>query len=112
MQIYVKTYNNVSALLVGEGDKVYWTSYEKSEINAIRRGASYAQNILKQAAEIFPDTIKGKDVFKDEYLKRLKIPVMLGTELTKNEKLSNQCLQNLNIELRFNNLRKYDAMER
>lgn len=107
-QIYAKSYGNVASVLVsGDEGQVYFTGYEKSEQMAIRRGASYVKNMLpyRELVEIFPDKLKPEDVFNDRYLQRLRLPVSIGTELSRNEKLSRQCLNNLNVELRFNNLR-------
>lgn len=108
VQIYAKSYNDVASVLVsGDEGQVYFTGYEKSEQMAIRRGASYVKNMLpyRELVEIFPDKLKPEDVFNDKYLQRLRLPISMGNELSENKALSRQCLNNLNIELRFNNLK-------
>lgn len=110
-QIYVKTYGKKTSLLVsGEEGQVYHTSYTDSELMAIRRGASYIKNMLpyRDIVEIFPDKLDGKEVFADKYLQRLRLPISLGTELSKNKELSQVCLNNLYVELRFNNLKLFE----
>lgn len=108
VQIYAKSYNDVASVLVsGDEGQVYFTGYEKSEQMAIRRGASYVKNMLpyRELVEIFTDKLKSEEIFKDNYLRRLRLPISMGNELSENKALSQQCLNNLNVELRFNNLR-------
>lgn len=101
-QIYVKSNDNLTSVLVSEKDFVYYSDViDAPEISGIQRGVSFIKHNLRvDVTEIYPDKEDINKVLKDAYINWCKINQVEGKN--PNDKMLERCVSNLHKEERWN----------
>lgn len=109
-QIYTKTFGDYTSVIVSntEGIIYFHDVIEVPEITGIHRAVSYVKhNLGSDKTEIYPDKLEIDDVLKDVYVNYCKINASAGK--TPNEKIANQCSNNLNTFIRWNVIKEKEG---
>ena len=101
-QVYVKSLNDVTSMLVTSRGNVYFQDVlDVPEITGIQRCVSFVKHRLDaDITEIYPDKLNPEDVLKDAYINWCNVNAVQGAN--PEEKHLKQCKTNLLIYNRWN----------
>ena len=101
-QVYVKSSEDYTSVLVVKGKDVYFRDVlEVPELTGIQRGVSFVKNYFNvDKTEIYPDKLKPEEVLQDAYINYCKVNAVKGEN--RNPEADKRCAMELSTFLRWN----------
>lgn len=113
VQIYTKTKDGYSSIVVADKDRVYKNEVLATDkMSAIMRGASYVKNMLPYTdrVDLFSD-VQLYEIQMNRYLNRLRLPIELNNENNRCQKLTDLCNKGL-VDIKLRLMQAFNRGER
>ncbi|MBQ0114171.1 MAG: hypothetical protein KBT03_13660 [Bacteroidales bacterium] len=113
VQIYTKTQNGYSSIVVADKDRVYKNEVLATDkMSAIMRGASYVKNMLPYTdrVDLFAD-VQLYEIQMNRYLNRMRLPIELNNEKNRCQKLTQLCDRGL-VDIKLRLMQAFNRGER